>query len=314
MDATGAVLLVALLGALLAALASGSRRLHVDVLDVEAEERSFVRSLLRHPRLVRFVRQRLDRERFAGLTLTLAFVTVTATALAVGFVLDMVDRGSGLARWDDAIARWGVEHADGRTTDVLQRWTDLGAASVIIPVLVVVGLFFGLVRRRWDVVLFLASVSAGQSLINSAVKALVDRERPDIIHLTGFSGPSFPSGHSAAAAAAWSALALVLTQHAGRRVRAFAAGVVVFITLGVAASRALLGVHWLTDVVAGVALGWGWFVVCAVVFGGRRTRVGEPAERLEAAALGAAMHDAAAAGGGGRGGALPGPARPGARR
>ena len=37
----------------------------------------------------------------------------------------------------------------------------------------------------------------------------------------------------------------------------------------VAASRALLGVHWLTDVIAGLALGWGWFLLCALAFGGR---------------------------------------------
>jgi hypothetical protein len=85
---------------------------------------------------------------------------------------------------------------------------------------------------------------------------------------------------------------------------------VVFIALGVAASRALLGVHWLTDVVAGVALGWGWFVVCAVLFGGRRTRLGEPAERIEAATMGSAMHDAVR---GRRDDAMSSPARPGAR-
>jgi undecaprenyl-diphosphatase len=293
MDATGVVLLVAILGALAAAVASGSRRLHADLLDVEREEQSLIRSLLRHPRLLRFVRQRLDRERFAGLTLTIAFIAMAATALVVGFVLDMVDEGSGIAHYDDAVARWGVAHADTQAVHVLQRWTNLGAATVLLPVLVGVGLFYGLFRRRWGVALFLTSVSVGESLINSAVKHIVDRDRPAIVHLTGFSGPSFPSGHSAAAAAAWAAVALVLTRDAGRRVRAFAAGVVVFITLGVAASRALLGVHWLTDVIAGVALGWGWFVVCAVLFGGRRSRLGEPAERIEAAAMGAAMHDVA---------------------
>jgi undecaprenyl-diphosphatase len=38
-------------------------------------------------------------------------------------------------------------------------------------------------------------------------------------------------------------------------------------------------VHWLTDVIAGVALGWGWFLLSALAFGGRFQRLGDPAVR-----------------------------------
>jgi membrane-associated phospholipid phosphatase len=44
----------------------------------------------------------------------------------------------------------------------------------------------------------------------------------------------------------------------------------------VAASRALLGVHWLTDILAGLAVGYCWYVICAVLFGGRAQRLGGP--------------------------------------
>jgi membrane-associated phospholipid phosphatase len=46
----------------------------------------------------------------------------------------------------------------------------------------------------------------------------------------------------------------------------------------VAASRVLLDVHWLSDVIAGLALGWSWFAVCAIAFGGRILRFGATAE------------------------------------
>jgi membrane-associated phospholipid phosphatase len=55
---------------------------------------------------------------------------------------------------------------------------------------------------------------------------------------------------------------------------ALAAGIAV----AVAASRVLLDVHWLTDVIAGLALGWAWFAVCAIAFGGRLLRFGVAAE------------------------------------
>jgi membrane-associated phospholipid phosphatase len=57
------------------------------------------------------------------------------------------------------------------------------------------------------------------------------------------------------------------------------AGVAVAVAVGVAASRVLLGVHWLSDVVAGLAFGWGWFAVCAIAFGGRFLSFGKPAEK-----------------------------------
>ena len=89
-------------------------------------------------------------------------------------------------------------------------------------------------------------------------------------------GFSFPSGHTAAAAACWSAVALVLGRDRPRAARALLAGGAALIAIVVATSRALLGVHWVSDVIAGLALGWGWFLLVAVVFGGRTQRLGDP--------------------------------------
>ena len=60
----------------------------------------------------------------------------------------------------------------------------------------------------------------------------------------------------------------------------FAAGIAV----AVAASRVLLDVHWLTDVIAGLALGWAWFAVCAIAFGGRILRFGAAVATVAGAA------------------------------
>ena len=60
--------------------------------------------------------------------------------------------------------------------------------------------------------------------------------------------------------------------------RALLAGGAGAIAIAVAASRVLLDVHWLSDVVAGLMLGWAWFALCAIAFGGRRLHFAEPAE------------------------------------
>jgi membrane-associated phospholipid phosphatase len=249
------------------------------VIDPETEERWLVAWLARHRSLADRVR-RVDASVVGGAFLVSALVVTFVTALTVGLLADMVDRNAALARWDRSIADWGSERATDTSTDVLDAVTDLGGAVTVTVIAVVVGSVELWRRRDLHVAAFLAAVLIGVSAVNNALKLIVGRERPDVVHLVEASGNSFPSGHSATAAAAWCAFALVITRDRSRRVRIVAAGLAALVIAGVAASRALLGVHWFTDVVAGVALGWGWFLLCALAFGGRLQRLGEPADRL----------------------------------
>jgi membrane-associated phospholipid phosphatase len=249
-----------------------------DPADPEAEERWLVRWLGRHPRFGAAARA-IDRQMIGGLMLAVALSIVFSTALAVGVVFDMVDRNGGLARWDTAVADWGSHNATSWSTNVLDALTNLGGTRYVAVIGAVIAIYDYVRHRNWSVVLFLFIVLVGVVVMNNGLKLIVDRERPPVPHLVGTSGSSFPSGHSAAAAAAWFAFALVISRHWARPGRAAAAAVAAVIAIAVAASRALLGVHWLTDVVAGVMVGWGWFFLTALAFGGRLQRVGEPAER-----------------------------------
>ena len=138
------------------------------------------------------------------------------------------------------------------------------------------GLIDFLRHRRVEVFAFLTAVIIGEKLIVNGLKEIVDRGRPDVLQLVGWDGPSFPSGHAAAAAAAWPAIALVLGRGSPRPLRALLTAGAALIAVAVAASRALFGIHWWTDIVAGVAIGYSWFLICAVVFGGRAQRLGDP--------------------------------------
>ena len=233
-------------------------------------------------RAARFLRRRLDPEAATGLALTVALALIFAAALGFGVVADMVTTRTGLYRLDASAAAWGAEHASPTSTRLLGLVTWLGATVTVLSVSVALGVLEWVERRRLAVLAFLVMVVAGQNLIANLVKVLVDRERPPVPHLASSSGFSFPSGHTAAAAATWAAVALVLGRGRPLPVKAWLGAGAALLTVAVAASRVLLGVHWLTDVIGGAALGFGWFVVCSVAFGGALLQFGAPAERVEA--------------------------------
>jgi undecaprenyl-diphosphatase len=265
----------------------------------EVARRAIRRWLSRHPRLRRFVRQRLDRTSAGGFLLTCAFLVVDVVATLLGLLLALIDDSGWMRDVDARVARWGADHASTTSAHVIRLVTNLGATPVVLAVLALTAAADQLRRRhetssggargdgsrrrpRGEVFLFVAAVGIGEVLLNNGVKLLVRRERPDVLHLMAAHGYSFPSGHTGAAAAAWAAVALVLGRDRPRLVRSLLAAGAVLVAIVVATSRALLGVHWVSDVLGGLALGWGWFVLVAIVFGGRRQRIGAPVEGLAA--------------------------------
>lgn len=277
------VLGVALLAALPVFALSVSRKFEADLIDPSVEERALVRSLWRHPKFRRFLRERFDRRSGGGFLLSVGFILVFAVALVLGLLLDMIDSNEGLARLDRSVAEWGSRNGTSSTVDMLKLITHLGSTMLVWLALAAVGVYDFLRHRNRDVLLFLAAVGIGEWLLNNGLKMIVDRERPDIFRLVSAGGSSFPSGHSAAAAAGAAAVALVLGRDRRFRTRAVLAASAALVAVAVATSRALLGVHWLTDVVAGVAVGWGWFLLVAVLFGGRLQRLGDPLVRANVA-------------------------------
>jgi undecaprenyl-diphosphatase len=77
--------------------------------------------------------------------------------------------------------------------------------------------------------------------------------------LQAVTGSSFPSGHATQASAFWFSLVFAMpAAGSSPRLTRVAAGLAVLIVLVVSASRVYLGVHYPSDVVAGVLLGSGW--------------------------------------------------------
>ena len=274
------VLLCGLTAAALAFGLSASRRFQIDPVDPSAETQAVRRSLWRHPRLERFLRERMDRHTAGGFLLTASFVVLLVVAIVVGVLLDMIDNHTGLAAADRSVAAWGSRNASTATAQAMRWITQLGSTVVVAASLTIAASADYRRRRSREVFLFVAVIGLGELVLANTLKLIVGRDRPAVLHLVAARGYSFPSGHTVAAAAAWSAIALVIGRDRPRLTRAVLAGGAALIAVSVAASRALLGVHWVTDVIAGLAIGWGWFMIVAIIFGGRAQRLGDPVTDL----------------------------------
>jgi undecaprenyl-diphosphatase len=208
----------------------------------------------------------------------LAFVPFTALMLLV------VVNDSGLLELDsrveldvhaDAVHHPGLTSAM-RTVSTIA--TPIAWWAVLIP------LSGGLlVARRFRTAIFVPVTFGSSVLVNRLFKALVARPRPvlpnPVAHAGGY---SFPSGHAQAAAVGCGIVLVVLTPLLSRGWRAAVAALAVLVAATVSFSRIALGVHFLSDVVAGLILGAAWVLALTAAFGAvprSQTTKGETAAR-----------------------------------
>jgi membrane-associated phospholipid phosphatase len=229
--------------------------------------------------LSRVLRGPLDPTTATGLALSLALLVIVVAGIVIGSLAYLIRSNSELAAVDRSVGQWGVDYRADWSMDALHAFTWLGDTRLIIPLALALAIVeYARRPSRW-ILPFLVFVIAGQVLLTNGIKDVLDRVRPEFNELAATLGPSFPSGHSAGAAAFWAAAALLVSRGRTPHQRALIFGVGAGIAAGVACSRVMLGVHWLSDVIAGVLFGWAWFCACSIAFGGRLMRFGAPAEK-----------------------------------
>jgi membrane-associated phospholipid phosphatase len=207
---------------------------------------------------------------------------LAASTLAFAWLALGVASGGPIVGLDSAIAAWLHTHATGFATDVLGTVTQLGGATVLLAITVVAVLGL-LLRRRVAHAALMATALAGGEGLNMALKAAFERPRPAFSDpLATAAGFSFPSGHAMVSLTVYGALALVLAARVGsRRARVAILVSAVALVVAIGLSRAYLGVHYVSDVVAGYCAGLAWLGVCALVLFGaawrrERSTLGRP--------------------------------------
>lgn len=251
----------------------------------------------RHPRLRTYLHARLDPAAATGLALSVAMLFAIGGGVVLAVLAYLTRSNAHLIGIDNSVAKWGNHHASALSTHVINGITQLGSIYAVVALGVVLAVVETIRERSVWVAPFIVAVMGGEEILVLTVKQLADRLRPAFNPAAATLGPSFPSGHSATAAAFYATAALLIGRRHGRATRAVLAALAAAIAVAVAASRVLLDLHWLSDVIAGLALGWAWFAVCAIAFGGRILRFGAAAET---AALVADRTDGSDVGSGGR--------------
>jgi membrane-associated phospholipid phosphatase len=192
--------------------------------------------------------------------LVLAFAAAVLSAVAFARIAEDYLTNDPLARWDVSFARWLAGERSSVGIDFFRFLTLIGspAAALAIGTVVCVLLYR---RRRLVEAALLPVVLAGAELLNLALKLSFHRPRPEyaFVHLETY---SFPSGHAMISTAAYGAFAYLAwsrlrTRHARL---ALVAGTAVLVAL-ICFSRLYLGVHYLSDVLAGAAGGAFWLAV-----------------------------------------------------
>jgi undecaprenyl-diphosphatase len=181
-------------------------------------------------------------------------------AIVVGLAVLTAILGIGVRAWAPAFDLQTMQaiagHRDAALTRIAGIVTNAGSFALLAPLSIAFVLL-----RRWkrpsdDIALVV--IAAGSAALPSLVKLIVARPRPTLEPLSHLVTLSFPSEHTTQAAAVYLTIAIMLSKGLARGWRQLVIVIAVLIALAVAWSRVYLGVHWPTDVIAGLLLGWGW--------------------------------------------------------
>jgi len=165
--------------------------------------------------------------------------------------------------------------SDPWLVELARALTFLGNTStrIVVTAIVVAAL---LARRAWRLAMYLGGTAWLGSGLSTLIKTVVERTRPALPEpIATAGGASFPSGHAMGAMVLYGALLLVILPALRPVTRRWAWATTVLLILGVGASRVVLGVHYLSDVVGAWILGLAWLAISTAVFNLFRTETGQ---------------------------------------
>jgi len=193
-------------------------------------------------------------------------VALGVAAAVFAALLAAVVAGGTLVELDHRVAAWFARHAEPPLTAAMLVVTNLNSTVAVGVYAALIGLYEAW-RRNWRRVALLVACVGGGLALNDFVKHLVQRARPvfDAPHLT-LQTYSFPSGHAAGSMLLYGLLLVGWIRWIAKPGARTAAAIALVALVGIVGlSRIYLGVHYLSDVLAGYAEGAAWLALCVMV-------------------------------------------------
>lgn len=228
-------------------------------------QRSVSLWLMPFPWLSRLLSPRLNTQQITGLPLTLALMAVLALMLLLsGLVEDVVEQDT-IVQFDYWVATTMAQVRTDALVTFFDTMTQLGNTKIVLPLLLLALTSLVLWGNRfWALPLVLSFV--GSMTMAALGKYGFARPRP-IEALFVEHSPSFPSAHATLAMAFYAVLFYLWwrrTSHRSLQMMIAIMGMT-FVTL-LASSRIIIGVHYVSDVIAGLLLGGLWFVIAISLY------------------------------------------------
>jgi len=233
----------------------------------------------RYDTQLRWLLRRLTLGQYLGLHLTVGLLAAAGGLWLFGGLAEDLLTGDPIVHFDRVLDAYLHARATPPLTTFFLIVTALGSIETIVLLGVVVAAFFAW-RRRW---LFLGSwlaAVAGSAVLNHLLKGLFERPRPYFEHpLLIETSYSFPSGHAMESFVVYGMLAyfVILTLRSWESRVAVVFGAALLVVL-IGFSRMYLGVHYLSDVLAGYAAGGVW--LSALITGVETIRRGKNETKL----------------------------------
>jgi undecaprenyl-diphosphatase len=172
-------------------------------------------------------------------------------------------RAGSTQSFDDSVMRWIGGHQVPALQSMMLEITALGTGVVVAMIVLVAGMFLWLNRHKHSAILLFVATGGG-IVLDNLLKLGFNRARPQIFHWgTYAASSSFPSGHAMSSVVVYGTVAYLaarLQRNVASRLLTLVLAAVMIVLI--CASRLYLGVHFPSDVLAGVIVGLAWAGFC----------------------------------------------------